>query len=136
MADRYRYVKCPSFVTKNEVGVIKSLQCKLCGVTIADTIERTRGYEKSPGGQLIKVVQRQLTRFANYREIKIAFENPGYFHVTNGCAGCFKLDMPVAVLTELHAADQEESPDGYTVRERAQVPTGVIVLQEDQSGIV
>jgi hypothetical protein len=135
MAD-YKYVQCPNFIVKGARGVPKSIQCKLCGTVIADTVDIVRGYEKSKGGQTIKVVQRQLTYNANYREIKIAFEDPNYFHVTHGCDKCLSLDLPMAVLVELHAADQEESPDGFTERERAQVPVGVVVLQTDQSGIV
>lgn len=131
----YTYVKCPSFVTRDEFGGLKTLQCKLCGSVIADVIERALRYEKSPGGQLVKVVQRQFTRLSNYREMKIAFEDPTYFHVTHGCAACLRPDLEVAILQELHAADQEESPDGYTDRERAQVPVGILVLQADQSGI-
>ena len=132
----YTHVKCPNFIQKDASGVLKSIQCKLCGIVIADTIDRIRGYEQTRGGQLIKVVQRQLTRFANYREIKIAFEDPNYFHITHGCDKCLTLNLSLAKLQELHMADQEESPDGFTAREQAQIPIGVAVLREDQSGIV
>lgn len=131
----YQHVKCENFVRKAN-GIIQSVQCKLCGVTIADTVERTVRYERTRGGQTLKVVERKLVRFSNYREIKIAFENPNYFHVTHGCANCLSLNMPPAKLAEMHAVDQAESPDGFTAREAAQVPTHVVVLQEDQSGIV
>lgn len=133
----YQFVRCPNFIQKDpSTGALVAIQCKLCGSVIADTIERTVGYEKSASGQLIKVVQRQLTRFSNYTEIKIAFEDPGYFHVTHGCAKCLSMNLSVPVLTELHAADQGESPDGFTPREQLQVPTSVLVLRKDQSGIV
>lgn len=115
--------------------MVQSIQCKMCGTVIADTVDRVRGYERTKSGQLIKVVQRQFTRFSNYREIKIAFENPLYFHVTHGCSDCMSMTLTSAHLAELHAADQEDSPDGYTERERVQVPTFVLVLKEDQSGI-
>lgn len=132
----YQHVKCPNFIRKDAVGGIKSIQCKLCGVTIADTVDRARGYERTKGGQLVKIIQRQLTRFSNYCEIKIMFNDPGYFHVTHGCRGCLHMNLSPDVLSELHAADQEESPDGFTDRERAQVTVGVLVLSTDQSGIV
>lgn len=131
----YQYVKCPTFIRKDAFGAVQSIQCKTCGAVIADTIDRVKGYEMTKGGQLVKVVQRQLTRFANYREIKIAFENPRYFHVTHGCSDCMSMTLTPPQLIELFVADQEESSDGYTERERAQVPVGVVVLQEDQSGI-
>lgn len=133
----YRFVKCHKFATKDpSTGVLRSLQCKLCGTVIGDVVEKAVGYENSRGGQLVKVVTRQFMRFSNYTEIKIAFEDPLYYHVTNGCDKCLHMHLPVNVLAELHAADQEDSPDGYTDREKAQVPLAVMVLRHDQSGIV
>lgn len=132
----YRFLQCPSFIRKDGQGRIVSMQCKICGNVIADTQEVILRHERTPAGQIVKVVQRQFVRLGNYREIKIGFENPRYFHITHGCSDCLKMNMPIEVLAELHAADQAESPDGYTRRERAQVPTGVLILCEDQSGIV
>jgi|SRR5262245_35642540 len=132
----YEHVKCPNFVVKNPNGSVRSLQCKLCGIVIADTVDRIRGYERTRSGQLVKVVERQLTRFTNYREIKIAFDDPLYYHVTHGCADCFHIHLEPDVLAELHAADQAESPDGFTAREMSKTPIGVSVLQVDQTGIV
>lgn len=133
----YKYVKCPNFITQDSsTGAMKALQCKLCGVVIADTVDRTVGFERTRGGQLIKVVRRQMTRFGNYCEIKIAFADPNYFHVTHGCRGCMHMGLHPSILAEIHAADQEVSPDGYTAKEKAQTPVGVVALQSDQSGIV
>jgi hypothetical protein len=129
-----KYVKCPDYVTKNEyTGAIEALQCKICGTTIADTVERIIGYEMTRGGQRIKVVNRQFTRLPNYREVKIEFDDSSN-HVTNGCDKCLSMNLHPSVLAELHEADQLESPDGYTDRERARYPVGVITIAE-QSGI-
>lgn len=132
----YQFVKCPNFVHLDANGSVQSLQCKLCGAVIADTVDREVGMEMSRGGQLIKIVRRQLMRFDNYCEIKIAFDDPLYFHVTHGCNKCLSINMPLNVLAEMHAVDQAESPDGYTDRERSKTPVGVIVFKTDQSGIV
>ena len=122
-----KHVKCPAFVTAVN-GIVQSVQCKVCGVVIADTVERTLRYEQGRSGERTRVVNQQFTRLANYREIKIVFEDPTYFHVTNGCNKCLSMSMDIAILAEMHEADQLESPDGYTERERAQKPIGVVTL--------
>ena len=133
----YKHVKCPEYIkTDPSTGSLKSVQCKLCGVVIADTVDRIVGYETSRGGQLVKVVRRQFTRFANYCEIKVAFEGTLYSHITHGCRGCLAAHMSPAVLSELHTTDQDIDPDGYTEREKEMNPSGVAVLRLDQSGIV
>jgi hypothetical protein len=131
----YHYVKCPNFIRKDSLGNIEAVLCKICGTVIADTVDKTVGFEKTRGGQVIKVVRRQLTRFSNYCEIKIEFDDPSYFHVTHGCQSCLHIGLGADVLAELHQADQEESPDGFTDRERAKAPVKVAILQLDQSGI-
>lgn len=130
----YQYVQCPNFVRKAPSGALEALQCKLCGAVIADTIERVTGYEVDRGGNRVKIVNRQFTRFANFTEIKILF-NDGSMHVTTGCSKCLNLNLRPAVLDEMHQADQEESPDGYTDRERARRAVHVTTVRVDQSGI-
>lgn len=124
----YVHVKCPEYAKYDAINVLQSLQCKLCGAVIADTADRIVRYEMSRGGERIKVIKRQFTRLSNYREIKIAFDDPLYFHVTHGCSGCMGMSLPADVLAEMHRADQEHSPDGYTDRERSKTPTHVVAV--------
>lgn len=107
---------------------MEAISCKLCGTVIAERMERPIGYEIGRSGQTVKVVAREFVRFPIYTEIKIAFDD-GSYHVTHGCSNCIVSALPPAVLAELHQADQEESPDGYTEREKARYPVGIVFLK-------
>lgn len=133
----YLHVKCPNFTRKDPAtSELLTLCCKLCGTVIAGKQERIIRYETDRQGNRVKVVRDQFTRHSNYVEIKMAFEGDDeYYHITQGCSKCLNTKLSVPVLTELHQADQEESPDGYTERERARVPTHVVALRSDGGGI-
>ena len=133
----YQYVKCPSFIRKDpNTGELLEILCKLCGSVIAAKTERIIRYDTDRQGNRVKVVRDQFTRFSNYAEIKISFVGDDeYFHITHGCTKCLNTGLSVDVLTELHQADQEESPDGYTDRERARVPIKVEALRNDGGGM-
>jgi len=130
----YKFVKAPTFVRKDEQGTLRELMCKMCGTVIAGFTERIVGYEMDRAGNKVKVVSRQFTRFHNYTELKIAFSD-GSFHVTNGCSACLSMSLPPAALDELHRADQEESPDGYTERERERADPTAVAVRHDAGGI-
>jgi len=133
----YQYVTCVNFARyKGESGILLSLACKLCGTTIADTVERTIRYERNRLGERVRVTREQFTRFANYTEAKIEFSDSSY-HITHGCDKCLSIvGMSPAKLDELHEVDQLESPDGFTARERARSALGVIAIDKKQVGIV
>jgi hypothetical protein len=132
----YGLISCPDHIKRDARGVLQSMQCKVCGAVIADTCDRLVGYEITKSGERVKVITRNFTRLDNFTEIKIAFEDPKYSHITHGCNKCLSLDMSPALLAELHQADQEDSPDGYTDRERAQVPVKVVAISHNQGGLV
>lgn len=134
----YQYVKCPNYVRTNpDTGEILEIMCKICGTVIAAKIERILRFEVTRQGERVKVVSETFSRMSNYVEIKIGFEGDDeYTHITHGCDKCMTLTLSSAALAELHQADQEKSPDGYTDRERSRVPTQVIALKADGGGML
>jgi hypothetical protein len=123
---KYKHVVCPQFVRRVEGSAeMQSLSCKLCGSVIAEKLERPLGYEVDRQGNKTKVVTREFVRYPIYTEMRILFDN-GSDHVTHGCANCMTVTLPPEVLDELHRADQEESPDGYTELEKQRYPIGVV----------
>lgn len=131
----FRHVKCPNFIRRAEgSSEMQSISCKMCGTVIAERTERIKGFETDRAGNRIKIVAREFVRFPHYAEIKIAFDD-GSSHVTHGCSKCLYQGLSLKVLEELHRADQLESPDGYTARERARRPVGIIGLKVGGEGI-
>lgn len=133
----YQHIKCPDFIRKDpSTGEILEIMCKMCGTVIAAKVERIIRYETNRQGERVKVISQVFSRRANYVEMKIGFEGDDeYYHITHGCNKCLTTNMSPAILAELHQADQEESPDGYTKRERSRVPTEVLTLKLDGGGI-
>lgn len=131
----YIHVKCPKFIRRDPTtGAMQAIQCKMCGDVIADTVERTVAFEMDRAGNKVKVVNRKFTMFPNYTEAKIIFHD-GTFHVTHGCRRCMTLELNTDALDEIHRADQEDSPDGYTEAERNRSAVAVTVVRHDQAGI-
>lgn len=133
----YQYVKCPNFVRKDpDTGELLEIMCKLCGTVIAAKAERILRYETNRQGERVKIVSRQFSTNSNYTEIKIAFDDDDPAgHITHGCSKCMTKLLSAPILSELYQADQMESPDGYTDRERARKPLKVEVLRNDAGGI-
>jgi hypothetical protein len=121
----WQYITCPNFVRKDSAGDLEGISCKICGTVIAERMERPVGYEVSRTGETVKVVTREFVRFPSYSEIKIALDSGG-FHVTHICSTCAQKPLTPDTLLEVYRADQEESPDGYTDREREVRPVGVV----------
>lgn len=133
---QYRFVMCPNYVRKDpNSSETEAISCKICGTVIAEKMERTIGYETDRAGNRIRVVARQFVYLPTYTEIKIVFED-GSDHVTNGCSNCMHDQLKPEVLDEIHRADQEQSPDGYTERERNRHSVGVIGVVKGGGGIV
>lgn len=131
----FRHVKCPAFIRRDEASAeMQSISCKLCGTVIAERMERIKGFETDRAGNRTKIISREFVRFPFYAEVKIAFDD-GSSHVTHGCSKCLHMNLTPGVLEELHRADQLESPDGYTARERARRPVGVVGLKIGGEGI-
>jgi hypothetical protein len=131
----YKHVKCRGYIKRKD-GKVHSIQCKMCGATIADTVERTIGFEVNRRGERIRVVNRQLTYLPNYREIKIEFDD-GSSHVTNGCANCLSEKLHPSILDEMHHADRTlASDEGYRKSDKERLAVGVVAVQSDQSGLV
>jgi hypothetical protein len=131
----YRRIQASSYVKRDPgTGAVVSLQCKVCGDTIADTQDRTTAYEVTRSGERVKVVKRQYVHFANYTEAKIEFTD-GSFHITNGCDKCLTAHMSLAVVKEMYRADQEDSPDGYTDIEQAREPARIVRVVRGTEGI-
>jgi hypothetical protein len=125
----YKYVVCPKFVRREESsGEMISLSCKLCGSVIAEKLEQTLRFETDRMGNKIKVVAREFVRYPIYTEMRILFDD-GSDHVTHGCANCMTVTLPTEVLDELHRADQEDSPDGYTEREKARHALSIVTIK-------
>jgi hypothetical protein len=121
----YKHIKCPKFIRKAETGEMDAISCKICGTVIAERMERPIGFETDRAGNRIKVVAREFVYVPNYMEIRIAFDD-GSHHITHGCSACLTANLTPEVLEELHVADQIDSPDGFTQRERDRKPIGVI----------
>lgn len=135
MAD-YQYVMCPSFIRRDpHSSETEAISCKICGTVIAEKMERIVGYEMDRAGNRTKVISRQFVYLPTYTEIKITFDD-GSNHVTNGCSICMHDKLRPEVLEEIHRADQEQSPDGYTERERQRHPIGVVGIVKGGGGIV
>jgi hypothetical protein len=134
MPAKHKHVVAPKFIRRAETGEMDSIVCKLCGTVIAERMERPIGYETDRAGNRVKVVAREFVRYPLYTEIKIAMDD-GSWHVTHGCSNCLHDHLPLDVLQELHEADQEESPDGFTKREKDRRPVGVTGLKKGGEGV-
>lgn len=90
----------PNFVTYSPTGVVLALDCKICGVQIANTVPRLGPV---PGA----VPRPKFSRNNLYAEIKMSIDD-GSFHVTSGCKDCLNANMPPELLQEIFEADMED----------------------------
>lgn len=101
------------------------LFCKVCGDKIAETQMRPSGpLPNSP-----KVPK--FTRFANYTEVKIQFDD-GSFLVTNGCSKCLSMHMDKEVLRDIYIAEMDE----LASKARRLEPVGVVGMDRSGQGLL
>lgn len=88
----------PHYTQLGPRGEVTAIFCKVCGQRTASM----RGND--------------LIRNPIYQEAKILCDD-GSYHVTNGCVNCLTMNTSPAVLDEILDADQEMSPEGYTLHD-------------------
>lgn len=102
---QFQFLQAPNFIKYGTRGEIMEMRCKMCGTVIAHRGKTLVSRQPDARGVWVEEYDVSLRFHADFFEALIEFQEPGVWHVVNGCRSCLTSTLKPNRLKELFIAD-------------------------------